>query len=83
MTKIDFRDIIMAMNKILQIAQVLLAILLMASILLQNRGTGLSGIFGGSGNVYLTKRGFEKKVFIATIVIAILFGAISLLAFIF
>lgn len=70
------------MNKILQIIQIIIALLLMLAILLQNRGSGLSGIFGGTGNVYLTKRGFEKKIFIATIVLAILFFAVSLLAFV-
>jgi protein translocase SecG subunit len=70
----------MSISKILQIAQVIVAILMMAAILLQNRGGGLSNVFGGTGNVYLTKRGFEKKVFIATIVLAVIFFAISLAA---
>lgn len=59
----------------LKITQIVLALLLITVILLQNRGGGLGEIFGGGGGVYLTKRGVEKKVFVATIVIAILFGA--------
>jgi protein translocase SecG subunit len=47
--------------------------------LLQNRGTGLSGVFGGGGNVYMAKRGLEKKLFYATIFFAVLFFGISLL----
>jgi preprotein translocase subunit SecG len=64
--------------KILQIGQILVAILLMLSILLQSRGSGLSGIFGGTDNIYRTKRGVEKFLFIATIVLAALFFGISL-----
>jgi preprotein translocase subunit SecG len=65
--------------KMIQIAQLIIAILLIISILLQNRGTGLSGIFGGSDNVYRTKRGVEKFLFISTIVIGILFVGVALL----
>ena len=64
--------------KLLNIAQVIIALLLMTVILMQNRGSGLSGIFGGSGNIYRTKRGLEKNLFVATIILAILFFVISL-----
>jgi len=60
---------------ILPWAQMALAILLIASILLQQRGTGLSGVFGGDGGVYRTRRGVERTIFIATIVFAVLFFA--------
>ena len=63
--------------KILVILQVISAIFLILLILLQNRGAGLSGIFGGSGNIYQTKRGLEKNLFIATIVISVIFFVIS------
>jgi protein translocase SecG subunit len=62
----------------LKILQPIIAILLMLSILLQNRGSGLSGIFGGSGDIYRTKRGFEKFLFAATIVLAVLFFAVAI-----
>ena len=62
----------------LQIAQIVIAVLLMLAILSQNRGAGLSGIFGGTGNIYRAKRGVEKKLFIATIILAVLFLSISL-----
>jgi len=65
------------MNKI-QIIQVLIAIFLMIAILLQSRGAGLSGIFGGSNNIYLTKRGLEKKLFVVTVILSVLFFTISL-----
>lgn len=62
----------------IKIAQVIIAILLMVAILMQNRGAGLGGVFGGTGGVYLTKRGLEKKLFIATIVLAVIFILLSL-----
>jgi preprotein translocase subunit SecG len=65
--------------EILKIIQIILAITLMAAILMQNRGAGLSGLFGGTGNVYLTKRGLEKKLFYATIVLAVSFFLTSIL----
>ncbi len=54
----------------------------MGAILLQNRGVGLGGVFGGEGNVYRTKRGAEKFIHLATIVIAILFFASALISII-
>jgi len=64
---------------IIKIIQVVIAVLLMVAILMQNRGAGLGGAFGGTGGgVYLTKRGLEKKLFIATIVLAVIFILLSL-----
>ena len=61
--------------------QIILSVLLVIAILLQQRGSGLSSAFGGgSGLEYSTKRGAEKILFYATIVLAILFVATSLLA---
>lgn len=61
------------MNPLIGIAQIIIAILLTAAVLLQQRGTGLSATFGGEGNIYRTKRGVEKMLFIATIVLATIF----------
>lgn len=61
------------MQTALNITQFVSGLFLIASILLQNRGTGLSAAFGGSGNVYRTKRGVERILFIATIILAIIF----------
>ncbi|MEI7621495.1 MAG: preprotein translocase subunit SecG [Candidatus Moraniibacteriota bacterium] len=52
--------------KFITIAQVVVAILLMISILLQNRGSGLGGAFGGDFGGYYTKRGVEKFLFFAS-----------------
>ncbi len=57
----------------LTILQFIIAILLIVIVLLQQRGTGLSGLFGGSGDVYKTKRGIEKTLFVFTIVLVVLF----------
>lgn len=66
----------------IQIAQLIISILLIIAILLQSRGTGLGSAFGGSGGVYLTKRGLEKKLFIITIILSVLFFSLSLLGII-
>lgn len=62
---------------ILDIAQILVSILLIITILLQQREGGLSGVFGGEGSVYATRRGIEKGIFVATIILATLFIIIS------
>lgn len=66
------------MKATLVIIQVIISALLVAAILLQQRGGGLSPTFGGEGNIYRTKRGLEKGLFVATIVLAILFFAAAL-----
>lgn len=64
---------------IITIIQSVSAVLLIISIILQNRGTGLGSAFGGEGNVYRTKRGFESVLFKATIVLAVIFFGASLM----
>lgn len=61
------------MHTIINVAQIIISLLLIAGILMQQRGGGLSGVFGGDGNIYRTRRGAERIVFIATIVLAVLF----------
>ena len=64
---------------LLDIPQSLISVLLIAVILLQQRGGGLSGVFGGESSIYSTKRGIEKNIFIATIILAGLFIIISIM----
>ena len=52
---------------------------MMLAILLQQRGTGLGSAFGGTGNVYRTKRGIEEVLKWITIVTAFIFIFTSLL----
>jgi len=63
---------------LLNIVQMVISILLIGAIILQNQGSGLGSAFGGEGNVYRTKRGLEKKLFIATIILSTLFFGIAL-----
>jgi preprotein translocase subunit SecG len=63
---------------VLKIAQAVISLLLIIIILIQNRGGGLGGVFGGSGNVYMTKRGLDKKLYVATIVLVVAWLGISL-----
>ncbi len=66
------------MKNILTYVQVGSAVLLIVSILLQQRGQGLGAGIGGSGMEYSTKRGVEKGVFYATIVLTIVFLGVSI-----
>lgn len=58
---------------ILTLTQIIISAFLVGAILLQQRGGGLSSVFGGSEGAYGTRRGIEKTVYIATIILAILF----------
>lgn len=62
------------------IAQIILAVLLIVSILFQSRGAGLGSAWGGEGQLYGTRRGVEKILFRGTIIIATLFVLVSLAA---
>jgi preprotein translocase subunit SecG len=63
------------MIKALTWIELIISIALIASIMLQHRGTGLGGAFAGEANVYRSKRGIEKFLFNSTIVLAILLVA--------
>lgn len=65
---------------ILAISQIVVSIALIVLILLQERSSGLSGIFGGEGGgFYQTRRGLEKLIFSGTIVLAVLFVGLAIL----
>ncbi len=59
--------------------QIGLSVILILLILIQSKGSGLSGVFGGEGNVYRTKRGAEKIIFVSTIIVVILFFGVAFL----
>ncbi len=64
----------MSIIAIISVVQIAICLLLVAAILLQQRGAGLSEAFGGSGGgSYHTKRGIERILFISTIVLTIIF----------
>ncbi len=66
------------MNGFLAAGQTIVSIALVVSILLQARGTGLSGTFGGDSAVYRSRRGIERRLWQFTILLAILFAIFSL-----
>lgn len=66
------------LQTLLSIIQIVLAVLLIVVVLLQQKGAGLGAAFGGSGNMYTTRRGIDKVLFRATITISILFFVIAL-----
>lgn len=63
---------------ILTIIEIIVAGLLIAVILLQTKGSGLSGAFGGSGEFYRSKRSIEKLLVWATVALTIVFGLLSI-----
>lgn len=67
------------MDKIITILQLISALILIVLILAQNKGGGLSGVFGGSdeGNAFRTKRGLEKNFHILTIIFSVIFFGLS------
>lgn len=66
------------MLQIINITELIIAVLLTISILLQNRGAGLSSTFGGDFGGYYSKRGFEKFLVRFSIVLAILFIGLAI-----
>lgn len=66
-------------KNILLIVQLAVSLALIVCILLQQRGTALGSAFGGGGGFYLKRRGMEKKIFWATVVLGALFLILSLL----
>lgn len=62
----------------LMIAQAVVSLLLILSILLQNRGSGLGSAFGSDFGGYYTKRGLEKFLLYATVVLAVLFFGLAI-----
>jgi len=71
------------MLEFLSIIQIIISALLIGAILLQARGSGLSSVFGGESTFYHTRRGMEKIIFWATIILAILFIITGIASFLF
>jgi protein translocase SecG subunit len=64
----------------LSLVQIVISIILIILILLQERSSGLSGVFGGGeSEFYAKRRGLERLIFIATIVLIIIFAILSVL----
>ncbi len=70
----------MSIQTALNTVQILLGAVLVLALLLQAKGSGFSGIFGGgdSSSVYRTRRGFERRLFQFTIVLSVVFFLVAL-----
>ncbi len=67
------------MNQILFYSQIAVSIALIVLITIQQRGAALGSAFGGGGEFYSTRRGAQKKIYYATIVLATLFLVLGVL----
>lgn len=63
---------------LLQVAQLVIALAVGSSILLQARGTGLSSTFGGESTAYRSRRGIERTLFRLTVLLIAVYVVISL-----
>lgn len=63
----------MNIDTVLQVVTVGSAVLMMLAILLQQRGASLGAGFGGSNELYTTRRGLDKNLFEATVVLSVIF----------
>ncbi len=62
----------------ISIIQIIIAVAIITLILLQERSSGISGLLGGEGGgVYQARRGMEKIIFYATIVLVIVFVLVA------
>jgi preprotein translocase subunit SecG len=69
-------------NPFLAAGQLIVSIALTLSVLLQARGAGLGGTFGGDSAVYRSRRGVERRLWQFTIVLMVLFVLFSLASFV-
>lgn len=63
----------MQLGNFLEVVILISAVLTILLILLQQRGASLGAGFGSSGELYTTRRGLEKSLFVTTIVSAVVF----------
>ncbi len=73
-------SIVQSFPNLIPIVQIVLSILLIGGILLQQSEAGLGSAMGGGDGFSSgrhTKRGAEKFIFVSTMVVAVLFVAVS------
>ena len=63
--------------QLLQFINIVVMVLLIIVVSLQNKSSGLGTAFGGSGNIVQTRRGFDKWLFYATIILGALFAGLT------
>ncbi len=67
----------MTFENYLNVAQILISVVLIGVVLLQSKGSGFGAGLGGTTSSFRTRRGLEKTLFQATIVLGALFLAMS------
>ncbi len=65
---------------LISLSQIVLAVMLIGSILLQAQGGGLSPAFGGGGEMYRSRQSIEKVLIAITAISALLLAALSVIA---
>ncbi|HMS22781.1 MAG TPA: preprotein translocase subunit SecG [Candidatus Levybacteria bacterium] len=70
------------MNSTYTVIQIVIAVLIVITIILQTRGSSSGMAFGGGTESYRSKKGMEKILFYATIILAAIFALISILSLI-
>jgi preprotein translocase subunit SecG len=70
-----------SVNPALAVGQLIVSVALVLSVLLQARGAGLSGAFGGDSAVYRSRRGIERRLWQFTIVLLVLFVLFSMASY--
>ena len=64
---------------VLNVIAIIVAVLLIAVIMLQMQGSGLSSSFGGGGELYRSKQSIDKLLIYTTVILATLFGILSII----
>lgn len=70
----------MSISFYVNLIQIIVSTALVVLILIQAKGSGLGGIFGGDSSIYRTRRGVEKTLFQATVGLAVAFFAVSIIS---
>lgn len=68
------------METYFNVAQIIVALVLISVVLLQVKGGGLGGIFGSQTGAFRTKRGIEKTLFKFTILLIVALVVVSIFA---
>lgn len=67
------------MTTYLNISLIITSIALIATIIMQSKGTGMGGLSNvDTGGVFMARRGVEKTLFVITIILAVIFFILTL-----
>ena len=68
------------MEKFLDIALIIVSVTLVVSVILQSKGGGLGGLTGAdTGGLFSARRGIEKTLFRATIILSVIFFVLAII----